>query len=393
MKILYHHRVASKDGQYVHIEEIIKAFRQLGHEVVVVEPDSVNQREFGEGSKLVSTMRAYIPGFIHELAEFGYSCLEYLKLRKAIIRHQPDVIYERYNLFFISGVWAARHFNLPYIVEVNSPLFEERSTHGRLALKRLARWTETLVWQSADYVLPVTAVLSQRIAAAGVPAERMQVIPNGVNRSEFSSVVDGTTMKKQLGIQQPNVLGFTGFVRDWHGLDRVISLMSDHDLQDWHFLVVGDGPVKAVLQEQAQRAGLEQRVTFTGLVNRDTIRDYVSCFDVALQPDVVDYASPLKLFEYLALGKAVLAPDMANIREILSNGTNASLFDNSSDEDFRCKLAQLCNDSGLRERLGRSARDLLEQQGYYWDENARLIVYLFQRLLQRFPAPVALRGK
>ncbi len=106
MKILYHHRVASKDGQYVHIAEIVSSLRKLGHEVIVCEPASIKNTQFGKGSGTVDRLRAYLPGFIHEVAEILYSIPDYLKLRRLIRTHKPDCIYERYNLYFMSGVWA-----------------------------------------------------------------------------------------------------------------------------------------------------------------------------------------------------------------------------------------------------------------------------------------------
>ena len=72
MKILYHHRIASKDGQYVHVEEIIKSLKALGHEVIVCEPQSIRSTRFGEGSGFVDRARALLPGFVHDIAEFLY---------------------------------------------------------------------------------------------------------------------------------------------------------------------------------------------------------------------------------------------------------------------------------------------------------------------------------
>lgn len=374
MKILYHHRIASKDGQYVHIAEIINALREQGHEVIVVEPDSINSKEFGESSSFVKNIRALLPGFVHELAEFIYSVGDYFKLKKAITQHSPDFIYERYNLYLPSGVWAAKKYDLPLILEVNAPLYDERSEHDHISLPGLARWTEEYVWRNADKVLPVTQVLANRVAASGVDQDKLQVIHNGINQKKFSVPVDVRSTMSKLGLSGKKVMGFTGFVRDWHRLDRVLDVMHSQSLDGWCFLVVGDGPARKGLEERARELGLEKDVIFTGLVERDSIIDYVSCFDIALQPDVVDYASPLKLFEYLVLGKAVLAPNKPNIREILSDQQNALLFDVNDGDDFKSKLCHLCESSSLRQELGSAAETLVEDRGYYWSANAEKIV-------------------
>ncbi len=108
MRILYHHRIRSKDGQFVHVEELIAAFRSLGHEVRIVGPDHVETEEFGAGAGWVATLKEHLPGAIYEMLEFGYALHDYRRIRRAIDEFRPDLVYERYNLFLPSGVLAAR---------------------------------------------------------------------------------------------------------------------------------------------------------------------------------------------------------------------------------------------------------------------------------------------
>jgi glycosyltransferase involved in cell wall biosynthesis len=380
VKILYHHRVASKDGQYVHIAEIIASLRKAGHEVIVCEPESIAKTEFGQGSGLVDRLRAYLPGFIHELAELLYSVPDYVKLRRMIREHRPDCIYERYNLYFVSGVWAAREFSLPLVVEVNAPLYLERSGNGQISLSHIARWSEDYVWQSADKVLPVTRVLADMVTARSVPENRIMVIPNGINAGFCDNLAGPDEVDKRYGLTGKLVLGFTGFVREWHGLDRVLEVIAANPDRDWHLLLVGEGPDRARLESIAQRLGIVDRLTITGIVERDAMPLFVQRFDIALQPDVVAYASPLKLFEYLAMGRPIIAPDTANIREILVDGHNALLF-NPEDDSFSRQIMRLCTDQPLRESLGIAARSTIVEKQLLWDENARKIVDCFRQLV------------
>ena len=109
--------------------------------------------EFGADAGWVATLKARLPGAAYELLEFGYAAHDYRKVRRAIADFGPDLVYERYNLFFPSGVRAAKQAGVPIFLEVNAPLFEERSRFGGLSLKRLARWSEEYVWRNADAVL------------------------------------------------------------------------------------------------------------------------------------------------------------------------------------------------------------------------------------------------
>jgi len=386
MKILYHHRVASKDGQYVHIEEIVSALRELGHEVIMSEPTSINSKDFGKSSGLVKNIRTLLPGFVHELMEFVYSFFDYFKLVRLIRKHKPDCIYERYNLFFPSGIWAKKRYKLPLLLEVNAPLYEERSQHDSIQLNKLANWSERYVWNNAEYVLPVTGVLARKVIDKGVPQDRIIVIPNGINFNEFVANADQLSVVakghcEQYNLQDKLVLGFTGFVREWHRLDRVLEVIAANQDQNWHLLLVGDGPARSSLEETAKKLGIESKMTITGIVGRDQMPGLVTTFDIALQPDVVEYASPLKLFEYLALGKAILAPDSENIREILTDGENALMFNVTEPNQFAEQLSRLCSSNELRSQLGEAAFNSIEEQKLYWSHNAEKIAQLFRQLL------------
>ncbi|MGB8276056.1 MAG: glycosyltransferase family 4 protein [Alphaproteobacteria bacterium] len=384
MKILFHHRTLANDGQAVHIEELTSALRRDGHEVIVVGPPSHRRSGGHDGDKRIPVLRRVLPKAAYELMEFAYCVVAYRRLRTAYLEHRPDCLYERYNLFQPAGLWLKRAFALPMLLEVNAPLVYERSRFGGLALERLANWSERAVWRGADFVLPVTGVLARFVEDAGVPKERIAVIPNGINSDLLAHDPDPAAAKESLGLEGRLVLGFTGFVRDWHGLDAVIDLIADSDpALRLHLLLVGDGPARNDLERRAAARGVGARVTITGIVPRRDIARHVAAFDVALQPRVQPYASPLKLFEYMALSRAIVAPATENIREILRDGHDALLFDPELPGAFRAALERLCKDPELRRRLGTAARRTIEERDLTWDHNARRVVDLFRQVMDR----------
>ena len=378
MKILYHHRTRSKDGQYVHIEEMVGALRELGHEVIIVAPAGAENEAFGADAGLVATLKRYLPKVAYELAELAYSVVAYRQLAAVVRKHQPDCLYERYNLFLPCGIWIKRRYALPMLLEINSPLFEERARYDGVFLKMLARWSQNYVWRNADRVLPVTQVLADSVLASGVDPRRITVIPNGINDARFADAPDTTSAKRALGLADNLVLGFTGFVRDWHGLDKVIAMIArDAPGSSRTLLVVGDGPARSTLEQQAAQLGIAHRVRFTGIIDRDDVARYVAAFDIALQPAVVAYASPLKLFEYLALGKAIIGPAQPNIKEILTDGDNALLFDPADPLAMSLAIDRLCDDPTLRARVAARARQTIIEKKLTWLENAQRVVGLF----------------
>lgn len=387
LKILFHHRIASRDGQAVHMQELIAALRGQGHTVVVVGPEATAREAFGGEVALIARLKKRLPRALYEMLEMAYNLYAAPRLFRAFRRTRPDAVYERYNLFMLAGLWLRRLTGVPLLLEVNAPIFEERAEHDGLALTGLARWCQKTVWRGADRVLPVTDVLADYVRAAGVPEARICVIPNGSNPEQLAKVPDAAAAKQRLGLEGRLVLGFTGFVRQWNRLDRVLELIArEGEALDLHLLLVGDGPARITLEAMARDLGVADRLTLTGVVAPEAIAAHVAAFDIALIPGVTSYASPLKLFEYMALARPVVAPDTRNIREILVDGETALLFDSNDDGAFARAILRLAGDGALRASLGAAAKAAITTRGLTWATNAARVADLIRR------PPVAWEG-
>jgi glycosyltransferase involved in cell wall biosynthesis len=369
MRILYSHRVQSRDGQGVHIEELVRAFRDAGHEVLIVAPGFYDQASFGGESRVVAAIRRLLPGAAAELAELAYNLQAIRRAERAWQSFRPDLIYERCNLYFTVGATLARRHGTPFFLEVNSPLAQERAQHGGLRLGRLARRMEHATWRAATRVLPVTAALADIVAASGVPRDRITVMPNGVDPARFPS-------RPEPAPDAPVRLGFVGFMRPWHGLDTVLAALARNLRRDVTLTLVGDGPACPGLRAQAKALGLADRVVFTGVVPPEQVASLVAGFDVALQPQATPYASPLKIFDYLAAGCAIVAPRQPNILEILTDGQNALLFDAAEPDGLGRAVETLLESPALRRQLGAAARQTIMERDYTWAGNAARITRL-----------------
>jgi glycosyltransferase involved in cell wall biosynthesis len=395
MRILFHHRIASRDGQAVHIEELIAALRRQGHDTVLVGPASFGSTEFGSSNPLVDFIKRFIPGAVYESLEIAYNIKAFLRLRAAVRRHHPDVIYERFSLFLFAGIWMRRLSGVPLLLEVNAPLYQERAKNDGLRLHRLGRWAQRSLWNRVDHVLPVTGVLARMVSDAGVPRSRITVIPNGIDPDRFSAIPDTDAAKLELGMSSRMVIGFTGFIRGWNAVHRLIDFVALRHAQfDLHILVVGDGPARESLQDHARARGVADRLTIAGIVARDDVARYIAAFDIAVLPGLTPYSSPLKLFEYLQLGRAIVAPDTENIREILTDGQDALLFDAGQEGSLEETLVRLCSDLALRERLGNAGRQTITAKSLTWNRNAERVaavaeVAIVQAQRHRPAAPLA----
>ena len=375
MRILYHHRIASKDGQITHIEEMVDALRALGPVVEIVGPD-VHIADTGQGGSAgwVGRLKKTLPGVLYELAEAGYSLVAYRRLRAAIRAFGPDVIYERYALYQPAGVWASRRTGIPLLLEVNAPYALARRKYNQLRLGWLADSFERYTFRGADRVFPVTQVLGDMLVAMGVQVGRIRVIPNGINPKAFEALPSTEAAKACRGLADRLVVGFIGFVREWDQLDRIVDWLAARPARDpATLMVVGDGPVRPALEAQARRLGIAHKLVFTGVVPRHEVPAHAMAFDIALQTALVPYASPLCLFEYMAMGKAILAPDQPNHHEVLRRGIDCDMYDPHAPGGVESRLDALVADAALRGRLGQGSRQALTDRAYVWEGNARRV--------------------
>jgi len=379
MRILYHHRTRAADAQGVHIAEMIRAFEELGHEVemaaLVTSPQSSETKAVEVDKPLWQRVVQGIP-FFYELLQLGYNLIGLWIIVKAIRRFRPDFIYERYSLFNFAGILAARWYGIPLVLEVNSPLAQETKEEGQLKLYRLGLWTERVICNSATAVVVVTAVLGRILIENGVRPELLHVVPNGIAPVKFQVAEPDVELRRQCGLEGRLVIGFVGWFRPWHGLEMLVEAFHAGELADAGaaLLLVGDGPAMPELRQLVKRLGLEKSVIFSGPLPHAEVARFVALFDLAAQPAANPYCCPMKIIEYLALGKPVLAPAQDNIRELLEDGLDAILFQPGDAGAMATALRRLTSSPELVAQLTANARQSVERRGFLWTRNAERVV-------------------
>jgi len=388
VNVLYHHRTASRDGQEVHISELIAALRACGASVTVVSPAGEAETakrsdgDMGGSHGGLARLRALVPNALLPLAAKAYETVFTRRLVRAGRAENADFVYERHALDNRVGLRAAKALDVPLLLEVNAPLAREEAAEGNISRLAPRLSAELDVMRSADAVLVVTEVLKGILVEDGISAERIHVVPNGIAPDRFLTPRDEQA-KARLGLAGRLVLGFVGFPRPWHGLDRVVEAMAaarDGALREAVLLIGGEGPALAELLPLAERLGVRDRIEVHGVVNRPDVPEFLDAFDVALQPKATSYASPLKLFEYLARGLPVIAPKQPNLEEIVSDGSTAILFDPADDGAFASALARLAEDAALRRRVGDAGRQKIIDAGLTWPGNAERVLALAREL-------------
>ncbi|MBI4891119.1 MAG: glycosyltransferase [Acidobacteria bacterium] len=199
---------------------------------------------------------------------------------------------------------------------------------------------------------------------------------NGVDPAKFAALDGDPELRRKLGLEGRKVIGFVGWFRPWHGLEMLVEAYDGSGLAEEgvSVLLVGDGPALPSLRRVVAERGLEGRVVITGAVPHKEIPGYVALFDSAAQPAANEYCCPMKIIEYLASGKPVIAPAQENIRELVEEGVDAALFEAGSVESLSQALRRVMGDEGEMRRLKEGAATAVERRGYLWRRNAERVV-------------------
>lgn len=374
-KAIYHHRTQATDAQGIHINEMVNAFIRQGLDIkmVALVQDEALGQESREG--ILGRISSVLPSLVYELMEIGFNIPGVFRLYRAVLKERPLFIYERYSIYNLAGLVVSRLTGIPLIEEVNAPLAHEKKSYGTLHFPGVAQRIETLIIKGSFRSIAVTEVLKKMLVRRGADEKRIVVMPNGVNLADYPV---GTDLKDGPEV----VLGFIGWFRKWHGLESLVEIFTARKWHEKnvHLLLVGDGPLRENLENIIIRLGLENNVTITGAVPRDRLGDYLDQMDIALQPAATSYACPMKLIEYMAAAKAIVAPDQPNIREVLRDGENAFLFEPGNINDLARQIEALLADRAILSQLGRTARKTVETRPLTWDYNAVQVMELLSSL-------------
>lgn len=368
-------------GASVHVREFVNTLGRLGHEVALVfankgegNPDPralLIERpplrnpmlRAGEALRLGLGETESDEALSRELDKLAYDRLfaEAVLKDLTVSGFAPDVIYERYALFHKAGAAIARALAVPRIVEVNAPLVEEQEKYRGLRLKSVAIAAEVECLGNADHLVAVSEPLKARLAARGLPANRITSLPNGVNTSRFSPAADDGAVRDRYALKGRRVIGFVGSLKPWHGLEFLFDLVrqigtrrSDHCL-----LLVGDGPGLEYAKSRAEEDGLKNHVVLTGRVRHDEIPAYLAAMDVTIAPYAPQedfYFSPLKVMESLAAGRPVVAPRLGQLIEVIEDGSHGFLYEPHDLSGCAERVELLLSDLARRDAMSKRAR-------------------------------------
>jgi glycosyltransferase involved in cell wall biosynthesis len=337
---------------------VMGAFEDLGWEVDPFIVGDRSPRKFtAEGSQ-----RALSGGFFRTLvADLVRLTLGAVNARRAWreLGGQVDWVYERLAVLQSLG-WIFRRHGTPWILETNGPLFyEAKAERNAIVLGRLARWLEVKAYRDCDVLVCISdAVKEIALREANIPPGKVVVMPNGVDTTFFDPE------RCRPARLFPNfTVGFVGTFFPWQALDLLLEALAELRAEglDISVALVGDGVMREAWEARARQLGVSTNVAFTGMVPWEEVPQTISGFDVAYSGHVQMgkggmYHSPLKIYEYLAMGKPIVASAFADARMAIRGGETGFLFRGGDKDDLKRALTDAYRAQEKLSEMGRKAR-------------------------------------
>ncbi len=282
-------------------------------------------------------------------------------------RRCPDLVITVYDAETLSIHWACRRLGIPVISVFNGlDRFELKHTYLRLkqlpCFDRLFGNCHALALSSG--AITVTETIAAPLRRCNPQAKPIVVAPNGVDLERFDPNLDASALRRRLGWgAQTTVIGYVGSFMLWHKPQRLVNAF--HDLwrrgNDVALLLVGRRLPEVEVMIARLPASARERVVWVGLVPHEQVPEYLAAIDVAVLPYTLPYCSPMKLIEYMAMGKACVAPDTPGVREVMAPSQEGLVFAPNDEAAFAAVVQRLVTDPPLRARLGAAARRRVER--------------------------------
>jgi len=376
MKIAYFHYLYGDGTPLNHVRQFASATRELGHEVEI---HSMNPAPLGTAPSMTAlarrSLKKRLSRYLHEPKEL-LANLPYIKRELDVLRStRPDVALVRAHTLTVAEAMVRRVSGIPLVLEVNAPACESTTYwDDYVHVPHAAHLIERAKLGRADRITTVSAALRDHLVAThGIDASRFVVNHNGADCERFHPDLDVSAVRAKYAPNDEALIGFVGSFHPWHGIDLLQAVISGLASARARFVTIGGGDRSAGFRSWLDANGHAERVSMLGSIDHEQIPVHVGAFDIALIAGANFYVSPLKLFEYMAAGRAIVAPADPPIVEVLNDEEDALLFPPGDAGSAADCIRRLIDDRELRTRLGSNARRKAVAE-YTWRHNAERVL-------------------
>jgi glycosyltransferase involved in cell wall biosynthesis len=412
-------RFCEPHAAQLHIFHTIRGLQQAGHEVTllalqgrqalctkdlqVFKSDHVVANQYGRlglsGTTLFKRFESGVRRLQSELHLPYLALFDSYRMAEAssINLKGFELIHERFNLLALGGAWASKKLGIPFVLEVNADLLEQRKFKGNpeKGLRRLfAVWATRMCFDTAAQIICISAGLKDHLSRKwNIKEDKLTVLPCAADVEAFGLNLNSNQIRQGLGLTTEPVLIWVGGFYPWHDLELLLEsfilVLQRHP--NAKLVLVGDGPTRQLVAQKVQQNGLRESVIMTGAIAHADVPEMLSIADIAVVPSAPVSASrggtgtPLKLFEYMAAGKPIVATALNEAAEVIQDGRNGLLVQAGDVNRFAEIILALLDNPEERVRLGLNARQQAVEQ-YSWEQYTRRLENIYLNVLRDAPS-------
>lgn len=376
-------------GSVGHTAGVINHLGEFGGPPIVVTSDPVPTVSPSIETHTIEPDEAY--WHYQELPAFVMNRAVTRTVNRAAGARIPAFLYQRYTLNGYAAVQLAQRWRVPLVTEYNgSEVWVARHWGRPLVHEPLSTRIELLNLKAAHLVSVVSRPLADEVIALGVERSRVLINPNGVEPERYHPGIDASALRQRLGLTGRTVIGFIGTFGPWHGAEvlaeALVQILAARPvLRDTlRVLWIGDGATMPAVRRIVQQGGAADACVFAGLVPQAEGPDYLAACDIYASPHVPNqdgspfFGSPTKLFEYMAMGRGIVASSLDQIGDVLEDQRTALLVPPGDAGSLAAALVRLVEDPAWRESLGAAAREAAMAR-HSWHEHVRRTVAALQQ--------------
>ncbi|UCE73419.1 MAG: glycosyltransferase family 4 protein [Methanomassiliicoccales archaeon] len=396
MKILFlalDINIGNKTGDSIHVRELAVSLAKLGNNVILITADTKNKSSGLNWAKKIPNLHL----FFNERRQRFRNISTLIYCRKIAKKYHVQIIYERRPSPKI-GFALGRLLRIPFIVEINALVEEEIALVGERreeisVIKHIKKAFRRHFFKQAKRVVTVTRNIGNEIQRTyNLPDEKIGVIPNGANTDLFKPI-DLDTCKKRLDLDKDSrYICFTGNLAPWQGVKYMIDAMPLilAEIPDVTLVIVGGGTQKEALEDRSRKLGVDKHVIFAGWVDYEKVPIYINASDICVAPLSTGReksgSSAIKIYEYLACGKPVIASDVPSLEFLKKSGCGI-IVPKDDVPALASASIQLLSNPPHRARLGQTGRKIVTEK-YSWVSTAKKVTDLLEYTVKSDNSPL-----
>jgi glycosyltransferase involved in cell wall biosynthesis len=364
--------MGSSGGAISHIRGFLYGLKSMGRSCRVFSGTTLAQDAF-ENEIVAPLSGSY---FFWEARALSFNFVFARGVQGYLASSTPQFLYQRHCRLSIAGALLSNSLKIPLILEYNGPEGWIADHWDPTPFRSMISLCEEVSLRCAARIIVVSEALRAELAERGIPADRIRVNPNAVDPDYFYPGRGRASGRRHLEVEPDEVLiGFVGSFSLWHGIEvlqqAIVKLLSSGPPLRLRFVLMGDGLLHGEMRSALAAYEKTGKVIFTGSLPRDKVAEYLDAADILVAPHIPTpdgsrfFGSPTKLFEYMAMGKGIVASRLEQLAEVLEHDRTAWLVTPGEVNELAEAILRLALDPAKREALGAAARlDAVEHHGW-----------------------------